>query len=470
LPADHASPRSGGARTGLTLAILGVGTGSFGIMQSMVLPVLADLQERYDVSQSVGTWILTAYLLSATVATPLGGRMGDAFGKQRMLIISLSMLCIGSVIAAFAPSIEWLLFARVIQGLGGGVVALSFSIIRDEVPAAGAAQAIGLVSSVVSATFGLGMVLAGPIVDALGIRGLFILPAVVTGVAALAAWKVIPPSPVRGPGRISVTPAVLLAACLVTFLVGCSQGNAQGWLSMQILATFAASLTLTGAWVLAERRASAPVIDLQLMRTRGIWTANLVVLLVGFSLFGSLGFLPQLLQTPTDTGYGLGASISQTGLVLLPMCIISMLGGMVGPRLARRFGARTVICLCVAFSAVAYASIAMWHSSLELVALFMCIQGMGSGAVAASLAGVVLASAPAHQTGVASGMNANIRTIGGAIGSAMMGSVVTATVAANGLPTEAGYRNGFLVLAAAMVVAIGAALAIPSAPTRAAKR
>ncbi|MFC5676821.1 MFS transporter [Aeromicrobium endophyticum] len=456
-------PRSGGTRT--TVAVLALGTGAFGLLQSLIYPVLSQVRERFDSDQSTVTWVLTAYLLSAAVATPLIGRIGDAVGKQRMLVVTLSLLASGSAMAALAPSIEWLIAARVVQGLGGGVLPLAFGIIRDEVPPARSGTAVGLVASLLSAAFGIGIVLAGPIVDGLGYTWLFWLPAIVTAVAAVGAVLFVPESPVRSSGRISFLPAVLLAGWLVALLLAVSEGNTRGWASMEILGLFATAVVLGVAWVVSERRVSVPLIDLDLMRERGVWTSNAVAFAAGFGTFASLGFLPQLLQTPVASGYGFGATISQSGWVLLPTSVAAFVTGFVAPRLVRRFTARRVISVGAAASVVAFGGVAMFHGESWHVSLLMVLQGVGVGCIVSSLAGVVLASVPPHQTGVASGMNANIRLIGGSIGTAVMGGIITARTGAGGFPLEVGYRDGFLVLAVSALATVGLALLVPRVPS-----
>lgn len=451
------SPRS-------TVALLAVGVGSFGLLQSLIVPVLSQVQERFDTDQATVAWVLTAYLLSAAVATPLIGRVGDAVGKQRMLVVTLSLLAIGSALAALAPSIEWMIAARVVQGLGGGVLPLAFGIIRDEVSPARSGTAVGMVASLLSAAFGIGIVLAGPIVDGLGYTWLFWLPAIATALAAVGTLLFIPESPVRMPGRISILPAVLLAGWLVALLLAVTEGNDLGWGSATIVGLFAAAVVLMLGWVLAERRVAVPLIDLQLMRVRGVWTANAVGFAAGFGTFASLGFLPQLLQTPVESGYGFGDTISQSGWVLLPSSAVAFVMGFVAPRLVRRVSARRVISVGAFVNMVAFGGIALFHEETWQISGWMLLQGLGIGCVVSSLAGVVLSSAPPHQTGVASGMNANIRLIGGAIGSAMMAGIISARTGPGGFPLEAGYRDGFLVLAGVALLASLVALLIPRVP------
>ncbi len=190
----------------LTFAVLTVAVSSFALLQSLIVPVLAQIQLEYDTDQTTVTWVLTAYLLSASIATPLLGRIGDAVGKKKMLVVTLSALAVGSLMAALAPSIGWLIVARVVQGLGGGVLPLSFGIIRDEFTGR-VTGALSVIASLTAVGFGAGIVVAGPIVDSLGYHWLFWLPMIATAVAALAALVLVPESPVRTPGRLPALPA-----------------------------------------------------------------------------------------------------------------------------------------------------------------------------------------------------------------------------------------------------------------------
>jgi MFS family permease len=178
-------------------------------------------------------------------------------------------------------------------------------------------------------------------------------------------------------------------------------------------------------------------------------------------MFASFGFLPQLLQTPREAGYGFGASITESGHLLLPSAVASFAVGFVTSILIRWVGARTVIAAGLVISAAAFVSIALFHDQVWQLYAATTVQGVGAGLVFASLAGVVVAAVPAEQTGVASGMNANIRTIGGSIGSAVMAGIITSHHGAGGFPAERGYQIGFLVLGAVTALASLAALRIP---------
>jgi MFS family permease len=444
----------------LTFAVLTVAVGAFALLQSLIVPVLAQIQQEYDTDQSTVTWVLTAYLLSASIATPMLGRIGDVVGKKRILVLALLALSVGSLAAALAPSIGWLIAARVVQGLGGGVMPLAFGIIRDNFTAR-MTSALSVLASLTAVGFGVGIVVAGPIVEVLGYHWLFWLPMIVTAGAAVAALAFIPESP-RSPGdRLPVLPALLLAGWLVALLLPVSQGNQWGWGSTRVVVLLAVAAVTLVLWAWLETRVRVPLIDMRMMGTRGVWTTNLVTLFVGVGLFSSFAFLPQLLQTPVESGYGFGATITESGRLLLPSAVASFLVGLTTARLMGRFGARAVILTGTLVSAASYVAIALFHDTTTHVMLGITAQGLGTGMVISTSASVVIASVPASQTGVASGMNANIRTIGGSIGSAVMAGIVTAQTGPGGLPLERGYTIGFLALGACLLLAAAAGIGVP---------
>jgi EmrB/QacA subfamily drug resistance transporter len=423
-----------------TFAVLATAVGAYALLQSLVTPVLPTIQAGLHTTQNTVTWVLTAYLLSASIFTPIMGRLGDMFGKERFLVVALIALTVGSLLAAVASSVGVMIFARVIQGVGGGVLPLSFGIIRDEFPKERVAGAVGVIAA---AAAGFGIVVAGPIVDALDYHWLFWIPAIVLALAGIAAHLVVPESPVRTAGRISWSAAVLLSGWLVALLVGISEAPSWGWASARVIGLLALAVLLAVGWVVVESRSAHPLIDMKMMRIPTVWTTNLVALLFGVGMYAAFAFLPEFLQTSSSAGYGFGASITQSGLILLPASAAMFLLGSLSGRLSRRFGAKSVLVAGALISIVTFALLTFAHTQIWEILLAMVIQGVGFGLAFASMSNLVVQAVPPEQTGVASGMNANIRTIGGSIGAAVMSSIVTAGAAHGGLPKESGYTHGF---------------------------
>jgi len=446
----------------LTFTILAVGIGAYALLQSLVIPVLTTVAQELHTSQDAVTWVLTAYLLSASIMTPILGRIGDIYGKKWVFMGTLIALAIGSVLAAVAPNLAVMIVARVIQGVAGGMLPLGFGIIRDEFPADKVSGAVGILAALTAVGGSLGIVLAGPIVNALGWRWLFWLPGIVTAIAAIGAVVFVPQSPVRSRGSISWLPAILLSAWLVLLLVPLSEASDWGWGSPKTLGLLAAAVVVAAVWVWSELRAANPLIDMKMMRLPAVWTNNTVALLIGVGLYAMFAFLPEFVQTPSSAGYGFGASITLSGLMLLPSGVTMFAAGVFAGSLTRRFGGKALVVVGCLIGCVAMAMFAFAHSHEWEIFVATGILGVGFGLAFSAMSANVVHAVPARQTGVATGMNANIRTIGGSIGAAVMASIVTAQLEPSGLPAGSGYTTGFAVMAVVLLVAALAGMLIPS--------
>ncbi|WOX14237.1 MFS transporter [Streptomyces sp. N50] len=447
----------------LTFAVLATGAGVFSMLQSLIAPALPTVQHALHTSQSTATWVMTAYLLSASVFTPILGRVGDLVGKKRTLVAVLLAVLAGCLVAALAPNIGVLIIARVVQGVGGALFPLSFGIIRDEFDASRVPGSISNLSAVIAAGGGVGMVAAGPIVTALDYRWLFWFPVGIVAVTTLIAVRYVPESPNRAQGHVNWLGAVLLSSWLVALLLPLSQAGIWGWGSVRVVGLFAAAVVLFAAWLLSEARSSSPLIDLKVMRLPSVWTTNTAALLFGAGMYAIWSFLPGFVQTPSSAGYGFGASVTASGLLMLPMLIAMFVSGVLSGRLEPIVGAKALLTTGAALGAVACTILALWHDQQWQIALVAGIFGLGIGLAFASMANLIVGSVPPEQTGAATGMNANIRTIGGSIGAAVTSVLVTGRLQPSGLPYDSGYTHGFTLLA---VLLLGAALAALLVPRR----
>jgi predicted MFS family arabinose efflux permease len=219
---------------------------------------------------------------------------------------------------------------------------------------------------------------------------------------------------------------------------------------------------LAAAWVWSELRAATPLIDMKMMRRPGVWTNNLVALLIGVGLYAMFAFLPEFVQTPSVAGYGFGASITRSGLMLLPSGVTMFVTGASAGALTRRLGGKVLVVAGCLIGCVAMAMFAFAHAHEWEIYVATGILGVGFGLAFSAMSANVVSAVPAGQTGAATGMNANIRTIGGSIGAAVMASIVTSQLQPSGLPTGSGYTTGFGVMAGVLVIAALAGLLIPS--------
>jgi MFS family permease len=443
------------SRPALTFAILAISVGSFATLQSLVVPVLPVIQHDLGTTTAGATWTMTAWLISAAVATPLLGRVGDLVGKRRILIVALAAVALGSILAAFAPTIGVLIAARVVQGLGGAMFPLAFGIVRDELPSHRLASAIGALASIIAIGSGIGTVLAGPLADVLGWRGLFLVPVVFTVAGAVLARIFIPESPTRASGGVNPWSAVLLSGWLVALLLPLSTGAQWGWGSPGVVGLLVLAALLLASWIIVELRSRNPLVDMRMMRLPGVWAMNAAAVFIGAAMFAVFSFFPRFVQTPTASGYGLGATVAESGMLMLPMLVTMAVTGFLSGPLSRWIGFRAQIVIASGIIALSSVSIGLLHSSLLEVAVGAGVFGIGLGIVYAAITSVVVQSVPPTQTGIASGMNANLRTVGSAVGAALMTAMVTGTTLPNGLPAESGYTEGFVTAGA---LAFGALL------------
>jgi EmrB/QacA subfamily drug resistance transporter len=457
---QSAAPRR--SSPSLTLAVLSLGAIAYSLLQSLVAPALPDIQEATGASASAVSWILTSYLLAASVATPILGRLGDIHGKERVLFWVLVALAVGTLLSAIASSLPLLIAGRVIQGAAGGIFPLAFSILRDEFPRERVAGAIGMMSSLLGIGGGLGVVLAGVIVDNLSYHWLFWIPLVAIVLSAALTWRYVPESPVRAPGRINWTGAVLLSAGLSLLLLGVSQASDWGWGSPKTLAMIVVALLVLAAWIRNETSTAEPLVDMRMMRIRGVWTTNVAALMVGVGLYTSFILIPQFVQEPTSTGYGFGSSVTAAGVFLLPSTIAMLVVGQFTGPIERRFGARASLVAGCVVTAASYVILAVAHTEHWEVYLASALLGVGLGLSFAALANLIVAAVRQDQTGIATGMNTVMRTIGGAVGAQLAGTILAGgVVAATALPSEGAYTAGFLMCAGALVLAVVVSLLIP---------
>jgi EmrB/QacA subfamily drug resistance transporter len=446
---------------GLTFAALAIAAATFAVLQSLVAPALPEIQRDLNASATSATWVLTAYLLSASVLTPIVGRLGDMFGKERTLVCSLGALGAGTVLAALATDVNVLIAGRVIQGAGGAIFPLAFGIIRDEFPRERVATGIALISAILGVGAGLGIVLAGPIVEALSYHWLFWFPFFLVVVATIATVFFVPESPIKAPGHVNWPGAAFLSGWLVCLLVGISEGATWGWTDARVTGLFVAAAVLLGLWIRNELHAAEPLVDMTMMRVRGVWTVNAAAFLIGAGLFSSFVLIPQFTEMPRAAGYGFHASVTQAGLFLLPSTVMMLFVSPLAGRLANRVGSRRPLVLGCLATCLAFVFLAVAHDDPWEFYVGSAMLGVGIGLAFASLANLIVEAVRPDQTGVATGMNTVMRSLGGSVGGQIGASIIAGTVVGHALPTEHGFTVAFALAAAACGLATLAGLAVP---------
>jgi len=447
------------------LAVLSLAALAYSVLSSAVIPALPTFQRSLHTSETGVTWLLTGFLLSASVGTAIIGKLGDMHGKKRLLVWTLLILAAGTLLAAVSSSLAVLIVARLIQGVAGGIFPLSFSIARDEFPADRVAGSIGLMSAILGIGSGLGLVVGGLIDEHLNWHWLFWIPLPAMVLAAVCTWRYIPESQVRSPGRVNWAAAALMTTGMSGLLLAIAQTTAWGWTDPRTLALLAAGLAVCAVWIVVEVRSRNPLIDMTMMRVRGVWTANLAAFLLGGGLYAWFLLIPQFAQLPTSTGFGYGASVVAAGLYLLPCAVgMGVLGSLAG-RVERRFTSRRALIAGAAISAVACSWLTLTSRHPYDMLVSSALLGVGIGLAFSALGNLIVQAVPPSQTGVASGMNTVLRTLGGALGGGIAATFVAGRVV-HGLPALAGFTATFAMAALFLAGCVVAGLLIP-APARA---
>jgi len=444
----------------VTLAVLALGAIAYGLLQSLPLPALPEVRQSLHTSEAGITWIITAFLLSASIGTPIIGRLGDIYGKERVLLVVLGVLALGTLITAIADSIVVMVLGRVIQGAAGGIFPLGFGIVRDEFPVRKVAGGIGLMSSIMAIGGGAGVVLSGPIVDHLSYHWLFWFPLTVIVAAAVATHQLVPESPVKVPGKVNWLAALLMSAGLTPVLVAASESTIWGWASFRTIGLIAAGLIVLGAWIAVESRAHQPLIDMRMMQRRGVWTANLVAFLVGVGMYSSFILIPQFVQEPRSTGYGFGASVLAAGIFLAPTTLAMVVVGQLTGRIIYLWGVKMTLMSGAVVSLTAFAIMTAIPSHRWQIYLASALLGVGIALAFAALPNLIVQNVGQDQTGAATGMNLVMRTIGGALGGQVAATFLVANPGASGLPSAGAYTLAFGLCGGALLGALAASFLI----------
>ena len=445
----------------MILAILSLGGISYALLQSLVVPALPEFQQSLHASESAVGWMLTAFLLSASITTPIIGRLGDMYGKDRLLMIVLVTLAVGTLISAVASSLSLLILGRVIQGVGAGVFPLAFSIVRDELPHERVPGALGLVSSLLGVGAGAGVVLAGVITQHLSYHWLFWFPLGLIVATTFLTWRYIPESPVKTPADINYRAAALMTAGMSALLLGITETSTWGWGSPKTIGLLAAGVVIVLAWIREELRSREPVVDMRMMAIRGVWTTNLVAFLIGVGLYSAFILLPEFVQEPASTGYGFGASVTVAGLYLLPSTIAIIVLGQMAGILERRIGSRGSLIWGAVFSLACYVLLVADRSHPIDIFVAATLLGIGIGLSFSAMENLIVENVPQEQTGVATGMNAVTRTLGGAFGGQVAATLLASNLGAGGIPTDTGFALSFLMCLIALAAASAVALWVP---------
>jgi len=415
------------------------------IISSLGAPLIPTIADVDHVSAGDAQWSLTVTMLVGAVATPTMGRLGDGPHRKRVILVGLGVVLAGSLLAALPLGFPCLIAGRAFQGVGMGLVPLAIATARESVPAPRARSALATLSLTTAAGVGIGYPLTGLLAETLGMYAGFWFAVIATSLALAGAALVLPKTPPRPAHPMDIPGALLLAFGMSGLLFALTQGEHWGWGSPRLLVLGGVSLLLLHGWVLHGLRTEHPLVDLRLIRDRTVFAAHLTTVMGGIGMYLLISLVTRYVQTPTSAGYGLGASVVVTGLILVPFSVGSLAAGRLVRVLVRTQPPVRLLPVSCLLSLAALLTFALAHGALWEIFVTMALAGLGVGMNFAVTPGLVVASVPAHETGSAMSFNQVVKYIGYSAGSALSAVILQAATAhGQSLPPESGYRTGAL--------------------------
>ena len=377
-------------------------------------------------------WIVTAFLLVAAASASVCSRLGDMYGRRRMLLVVLTFAGIGSVVSGVADSAAGVIVGRAIQGMSGAVLPLCFGLVRENLPLRRVPFGIGVVSAAAFVSGGAAIFLGGVIVDRLSPEWIFHVGAATAVIAwvAVLAWV---PKSARAPSSdpIDIIGALLLVPAITGLLLALSQAKVWGWGDVRTLSLTAGCLVVLALWTLHELRTKAPLIDVRLFGNRQLALANLGVVLLALGPLQSGLVLSLLLQQPQWTGIGLGLTATMAGAVLAPPMMLAILAGPGCGGLAARYGARVPALLACVLLFIGWGGIAFHHDSVWFVAAMIVVQGVGMAMAYAAAPMLIVEVAPEDRTSEVTGVSSIVRYVFNAVGSQVVAVLLAQATVSN---------------------------------------
>lgn len=450
-------------RQGAIVAVLAIAGLASSFMFTLVVPIQSKLPELLDASREDTAWVVTSTLLAAAIITPISGRLGDMYGKRRIVLVLLALLVVGSVIAALSPGIVGIIVGRTLQGAVVGVVPLGISILRDVLHENRVDTAIALISATLGVGGALGLPISAFVTERSDWHVLFWVAAGLGAVVFVLVLWIVPVSVLRTAGRFDFIGAAGLSLGLLGILLAVSRGNEWGWGSPPVLALGIGGLVVLLAWGWFELRIAEPLLDLRVAARRPVLLTNIASVAMGFSLFASNVVYPQMLELPVATG-GFGLSLLAASFVVMPAGVVMMVLSPFSGRLARTIGPKLLLVLGAISLILAYGFTLLFSSEVWQLVVANFLIGAGIGFGYAAMPMLIMRSVPQSETGASNGLNALFRSLGTSTAAAVVGAVLaTYTIDAGGMPVPSpvAFQLSFVLGGAAAVVALVVALFIP---------
>ena len=430
---------------------------------SMIYVALKHFYAIFDDAVGIG-WLLTGFLLVASASAAIGGRLGDLFGRKRLLIIALALAMIGSIISAMSSSLFWIVVGRCCQGFAGPILPLCYGMIREYFPRTSVPTNIGIIAATASTGGGLGFIGGGLLVDHGSWRMIFVASAIVALLAIIAVTLIVPRSRDYATGRIDWIGGVMFVPGICLFLYGLGLSEEHGWGSAEQLWPMAIGCLVLVGWLVYELRTVDPLIDVRMMLDRQIGTTLLVMVLLAMGAMNVGQIVMVMLQQPVATGVGLGVSATLAGLLHSPASVVGALAGPVCGWYAGRNGGRGAMLLSTGIAALAWGGLAVAHHSVWLVTLWMLLSSFAMGAMMAAVPNLIVEAAPAGRTSEATGLAQIGRKIFMAVGAQLVAiAMASSTIKVEGgsFPDQRAYDLTFGVVALLCLLAFILSFRLP---------
>ena len=454
---DASSPKGSGA----ALFALAFAAATYAASQTLLIPSLPAIEHDLRATPAAAASLISVFLVSGAVATGIIARLGEIYGKRRMIIAVMAVFTCGAVICALATNLPVLVVGRVVMGPALALFPLSYGIIRDTFPRDRVHHAVALIGGLIGGGAALGLVCGGLVADHAGYHWIFRLGVILGTLSTLALITFVPESPRKSGGHIDVIGAVLFAAGLGLPLVALTRVPEWGWHSARTVALAAAGLGILAVFAAHERRHPTPLLDLPTLMLREVRLTNLATFLVGFGLFGASVIIVQYVQVPTSTGYGFGASAFRAALFLIPGCILMLIASQAAGRVSASVGPKRTLVVGAAIGTTALTGLALGHAGGTEIYVWATALYLAMGVVYGAMPSLILEAVPPGLSSQSTAVNIIVRYVGSSIGIQLAATFVSSSVGATGFPTDRGFTHAFILEAAAAFLALVAAFAVP---------
>lgn len=458
-------PRSAGALTAV-IGFLAVVELTSGVLQGYYTPLMTDIARHLGIHDADVNWLEGAQLMLSALVVPAFAKLGDMVGHKRMLVVSTAITAVASISLALTDSFWLFLAAWAMQGFYVAWLPLEVALIWNrtrggERPAARTRMATGILVAFLEIGAIVGALAGGALIDALPLWVVLLIPGLAVAVCFVIVLVGVSESPEVTGGRLDTTGLVVISLALVALTGGLSFIRLNGPGDLLSWGLIALGVLLGAVFARVELGRDDPIIDVRMFRNPALWPVFMTAALFGMSVLGAQAPLSTYARTdPAEVGYGLGTSGFQTSLIIGFYLIAFTAGALLLPLVTRVVLPRVAVITANLVMAVGYGLFVPFHDTYLQVVLNMVVAGLGSGVVMAALPSTAASVAPPTQTGVATGLTNAVKTVGGAIASAVFGiALLGAAGESQAVESTAGTLSGYLTVwivcsAAALVSAI----------------